>query len=61
MVGISYLLRDDGTVVQRFRDGREEVEPRWRVQGPAGTNRRRVMVGLVILDDFFDTGGGMVN
>lgn len=60
-LGITYLLRDDGTVVQRFRDGREEVEPRWRVEGLAGSNKRRVMVGLVILDDFFDTGGGMVD
>ncbi len=60
-LGISYVLRDDGTVIQRFRDGREEVEPRWLVKGPVGTNKRRVMVGLVILDDFFDTGGGMVD
>jgi hypothetical protein len=60
-LGISYLLRDDGTVVQRFRDGREEVEPRWRVQSSAGTSKRRLMVGLVILDDFFDTGGGLVH
>ena len=57
---ISHLLRDDGTVVQRFPDGREEVEPRWRVQGAVVANKRRAMVGLVILDDFFDLGGNVV-
>ena len=59
-LGVSYTVRDDGSVVQRFRDGREEVEPRWRVQGASGTDRRRTMVALVILDDFFDAGGGML-
>lgn len=54
---VSYVLRDDGTIVQRFPDGREALEPRWRVEGASGTNKRRAMIGLVILDDFFDTGG----
>jgi len=50
-LGVAYVLREDGRVVTRHDDGREEVAARWQLKGPGVHDRKRAMVGLLLLDE----------